>query len=215
LDGLFERVARAKARWLQRVMYQTPVTSTEKCLAYAIADHLNCVTLDCWPAQVRLAKLLGLKSTKSIKRAAQGLVQHGVLKIQVSKRGACRYAPIFLDGDEDATVRPKRNACPSDADMDVSESYLSIRPTISSPTREAAEQRQIEARSSSNYKRQHRGSIEIELASLLGPNGFEMLSRLSAVDDRIVERLCRSLVDGRLGERELAATRLAASQVRP
>jgi hypothetical protein len=212
-DGLFERVSRAKARWLRRVMYETPATSTEKCLAYAIADHLNCVTMDCWPGQTRLAKLLDLKSTKSIQRAAQGLVQHGVLTIMAFKRGTHRYSPVFLDGDEDMSFLLKGNTRPSTADRDVRESYLSIHPNISAPTEEAAETKQGGMHPKSNYRRQHRGSIEVELACLLGPNGFNVLGQLSAVDDRIVERLCRSFADGLLGERELAAARLAARQM--
>src|SRR5437588_8825339 len=72
-EPLFTRVARAKARWLRRVMYGTVATSTEKCFAYAVADHLNCVTLDAWPGQARLAQLLGFKSVKTIQRAAAAL----------------------------------------------------------------------------------------------------------------------------------------------
>ena len=55
---LVETVNRMKARWLKRVMYETDVSSTAKCLAYAVSDHLNCVSLDCWPSQARLGQLL-------------------------------------------------------------------------------------------------------------------------------------------------------------
>src|SRR4051812_449650 len=48
-EPLYKQVARAKARWLRRIMYGSVATSTEKCFAYAVADHLNCVTLDAWP----------------------------------------------------------------------------------------------------------------------------------------------------------------------
>ena len=72
-EGLVERVGRAKARWLRRVMYETTASSTEKCFAYAVVDHLNCVTLDCWPSQLRLAKLLDFKAEKTLQRAARGL----------------------------------------------------------------------------------------------------------------------------------------------
>src|ERR1700694_1287413 len=64
-ETLYKRVPRAKARWLRRVMYGTVATSTEKCFAYAVADHLNCVTLDAWPGQLRLAQFLRFKSIKT------------------------------------------------------------------------------------------------------------------------------------------------------
>ena len=38
-------VNRAKARWLKRVMYKSTASSTGKCFAYSVADHLNCVAL--------------------------------------------------------------------------------------------------------------------------------------------------------------------------
>ncbi|MEA2906615.1 MAG: hypothetical protein QOI12_4002 [Alphaproteobacteria bacterium] len=110
-ETLYKRVARAKARWLRRVMYGTVATSTEKCFAYAIAEHLNCVTLDAWPGQARLTQLLGFKSEKTIQRAALGLEGLTVLLIRRS-RSRYRYAPVFLPGDEDKIVSTKGQTSP-------------------------------------------------------------------------------------------------------
>jgi hypothetical protein len=49
---------------------------------------------------------------------------------------------------------------------------------------------------------------------MLGDEGIEVLARLGAIDDSIIERLCRSYAAGALGPRELIAARLAAEQVR-
>jgi len=43
---------------------------------------------------------------------------------------------------------------------------------------------------------------------------MQLLEILHTLDDRIVDRLCGAYVEGRLGERELAAARLAAEQGR-
>jgi hypothetical protein len=42
---------------------------------------------------------------------------------------------------------------------------------------------------------------------------MEILERLAAYDDHVVERLCRAHAEGLLGERELHAARLAAEQL--
>jgi hypothetical protein len=102
-ETLYERVARARARWLRRVMYGSVATSTEKCFAYAVFEHLNCVTLDAWPGQLRLTELLGFKSAKTIQRAAGSLEDLAVLAV-VRSRNNYRYAPVFLPGDEDKIV---------------------------------------------------------------------------------------------------------------
>jgi hypothetical protein len=49
---------------------------------------------------------------------------------------------------------------------------------------------------------------------MLGPDGMKVLEILNELDDRIVDRLCGAYVEGMLGERELAAARLAAEQGR-
>jgi hypothetical protein len=54
----------------------------------------------------------------------------------------------------------------------------------------------------------------MQLAAMLGKNGMSILGRLASYDDAIVDRLCRAHAERRLGERELAAARLAAEQMR-
>src|SRR5262245_5857641 len=81
-ESLSDRVGRAKARWLKRVMYESPATSTQKCLAYAVSDHLNCVTLDAWPGLIGLSRRLGFQHVKTLRRAARGLEIHKFLIIR-------------------------------------------------------------------------------------------------------------------------------------
>jgi hypothetical protein len=178
-------------------MYETAAPSTAKCLAYSIADHLNCVTLDSWPGQTRLAALLGCRSTKTVQRAAQSLARLGVLTLCRMDDGRYRYAPVFIAGDEDRNV---------------GESLLPIRLTSSDPTEAAG--RGSEKEQMKGYGRRQRGAVEIKVAEMLGQGGMEMLARFAAIDDLIVERLCRAYASGLLGDREIAAARLAADQIR-
>jgi hypothetical protein len=210
-EPLIERVNRMKARWLKRVMYDSPATSTEKCFAYLVADHLNCVTLDCWPGQDRVAFLLGRQSIKTAQRAARGLEKLGVLTLRGGGLAGYHYAPNFLAGDADKAVTSKRQDCPPAADKNVDQSLLPIHSKESSP-RGLSEEK--DARSTPVYNRRHRGAIEIQLATALGEHGMGILARLSAYDDTIVDRLCRAHAEGELGERELSAARLSAEQLR-
>ena len=212
-DGpsLDQLVARMKARWLRRVMYESTANSSQKCLAYAVFDHLNCVTLDCWPSQERLAKLLGFVSVKTVQRAAHGLQDLALLTINGGGRDGYRYVPIFLPADEDNSVQSSGRSRPVSTDKIVSESFLriqSIRPASTAANGGQGTGAGI------GYRRNQRGAIELQIADRLGPGGIEILGRLSGLDDRIVERLCRAHAAGRLGERELNAARLAAEQAR-
>lgn len=192
-------------------MYGSVSTSTEKCLAYSITDHLNCVTLDCWPSQSRLAELLGLRSVKTVQRAARGLEAQGYLTIKRAGRNSYRYAPVFLPGDEDKFVPASGQPRPSHPDRNVSESSLPIHSKSSDPTKTAVRESASE-RHALPYNRKMRGAIELQIADRLGPGGMDILARLYAIDEGIVDRLCRAQADGRLGDRELVAARLAAEQ---
>lgn len=211
-EALRTRVNRAKARWLKRVMYKTPASSTGKCFAYSVADHLNCVTLDCWAGMLRFAQLLGCKCVKTPQRAALELQRLGVLTIKHSGRGRYRYAPTFLSGDEDKIVRAYGQACPPDKDRNVDESLLGILPTSSSSTAVVAKGSKGKAGAACVYDRRQRGAIEMRLSSMLGADGINILSRLAAIDDAIIERMCLAHAAGMIGEPELAAARLAAEQ---
>ena len=212
-ETLVDRVGRAKARWLKRVMYETTASSTEKCFAYAVADHLNCVTLDCWPSQARFARLLGFKSVKTPQRAARGLEQLGVLILKRAGRSRYRYAPVFLPDDEDRIVPVGRQLRPRAPDRNVRESLLAIQLTSSASTEAAAKGSEQNWQSVPAYDPRQRGAIEIEIAAMLGNGGIDLLTRLATLDPGIVDRLCRAHACGGLGERELAAARLAADQV--
>jgi hypothetical protein len=214
IEKLDERVRRVKARWLRRVMYQSGATSTQKCLAYAISDHLNCVTQDCWPAQSTLADLLGLRSVKSVQRAARGLVALGFIDIKARSEGdpGYRYVPTFVSADGDKSVPVPGQSCPGGPDTDVGESSLHIQ-TESSSTSSSGEGVGRGEAWRRPFDPRKRGAIELELAKLLGSNGMEILSQLSALDDDIVSRLCRAFSDGAVGRRELAAARLAAEHL--
>jgi hypothetical protein len=211
--SLSDRASRAKARWLKRVMYESSATSTQKCFAYAICDHLNCVTLDCWPAQSTFTRLLGGKSTRTAQRAARGLANLGLITLKRNDLGKSeyRYAPIFLPKDTDNFVGKHRQLCPEKMDTDVRESSLEIH-FRSSSTEEATELSKRTLVPKSSFKPAERGAIELKLADMLGINGMDVLARLSAIDDAIVDRLCRAWAEGVLGERDLAAARLAAKQ---
>lgn len=213
-ETLYKQVARAKARWLRRIMYGTVATSTEKCFAYAVADHLNCVTLDAWPGQLRVAQFLGFKSVKTIQRAAGGLAELEVLVIKRGGRNQCRYAPIFLPVDEDRIVHSSGQTSPPTKDKDVCQSLLRIHNNSSEPTKETSNCSGYGKHSELRYRRTERGGIEVKIAAMMGDEGMEVLFRLGAIDDSIIERLCRAHAAGALGERELIAARLAAEQVR-
>src|ERR1700726_4364052 len=212
-ESLFDRVTRAKHRWLKRVMFDHGTSSSEKCFAYLVADRLNCVTQDCWPSQKTIADQFGW-STKTVHRVAVGLQRRGHLRIIRNRNGSYRYAPVFLPGDEDKSVGATRQNCPSVPEKNVDESFLGIPISKSSPSGGERVTDKWSAKPASKYDRRRRGSYEADIAKLLGNGGFEILARLSEYDDNIVERLCRAYADGELGARELIAARLAAKQLK-
>lgn len=205
-ETLAEQVSRRKHRWLKRAMYDAALNSSEKCFAYLVVDRLNCVTLDCWPSQKLIADDLGW-STKTVHRVAFGLKRRGYLRIDRNTFGSYRYAPVFMQEDEDKFGRAPRQTCLPGADKNVEESSLAIQLSKSSPSSA------LQGMDASRYDGRQRGSYEMLLAEKLGQDGFDILGHLSERDDLIVERLCRALAEGQLGERELVAARLAAQQM--
>lgn len=203
-ESLHDRVGRAKARWLNRVMYCAGISPNQKCMAYAIADHLNCVTLDCWPSQQRLAGLLGNKCVKTVQRATHALVRCGVLATKQVGRGSCRYSPIFVEGDWGNGVQTTGQERPATVDKNVRQSFSDNLTQESWAMRSA----------SPKYDARQRGFWEMKLADRLGSDGLHLLHQLSAHDDQAVDRLCAALATGCLGPREIAAARLAIRQYR-
>jgi len=210
-EPLVERVNRAKARWLKRVMYESSATSTQKTFAYAVSDHLYCVTLDCWPALPKLARRLGFLTVKTMHRAARGLELRRFLIIR-QVGSLYRFAPVFLPSDEDNIVSDGGQPRPKNPDKNVHESFLSILLESDSSRPADGSHRAGSAQSTSQWKQ--RGAIEIKVAEWLGPDGMELLSRLAAIDDTIVDRLCKAYAANVLTDRERGAARLAAEQVR-
>ena len=205
-EFLYDHVKRAKHRWLKRVMYDLATSSSEKCFAYLVMDHLNCVSLNCWPSQKRVSDQFGW-STKTVHRVAYALERRGHLRISRDTRGSYRYAPIFVPEDEDKSAGPLRQSCPRASDKNVEESSLRIL------TNQSSLRTGLRGFAESKYQSHQRGRFEAELAKRLGNDGFEILAQLSEHDDAIVERLCRAYAYGRVDERELGAARLVAQQL--
>ena len=204
-ETLTEQVARKKHRWLKRVVYDLATGSSEKAFAYLVMDHLNCVSLDCWPSQKTIADKFGW-STKTVHRVADALERRGYLRIIRSTQGSYRYTPVFSPEDEDKSAGSLRQNCPPGLDKNVGQSFLGILTNQSTP------RARPESISASRYVPTERGRYEAELAKRLGDHGLEVLTQLSEHDDAIVERLCRAHANGEVGERELAAAHLVAQQ---
>jgi hypothetical protein len=199
----------AKARWLSRVMMSLNLSSSAKVFAYFIFDKLNCVTLDSWPSQETLVRLLGRRSTKTIHRLAKELFRRQLIDVIPGKRRSSnRYAPRFDPAESDIIDPRDGHSGVESADKNVLPSSISI-PITSVSTAAVASSGPIPS-----YERGKRGAIEIKLAQMLGLDGFDILSRLSTIDDRHVDRLCRAFAEGRIGTVELAAARLAVKFVK-
>jgi hypothetical protein len=215
-SALLEQVNRKKARWLKRVMYETKASSTAKCFAYAVVEHLNCVTMDSWPAQERIARLLNRKCTKTARRAAKELERLGLLIIKRDCPNRLRYAPIFTseDDDKDKIDAPPGDNRPNDPDKKDNESNLPNLHQESAPTGRASVKTDRTPGPPPEYDPRLRGSIELKIAAMLGENGMLVLQKLGEFDDRSVDRLCRAYAEGSsLTKRELSAAVLAVQQL--
>src|SRR4051812_26859929 len=169
-ESLDKKAKRAKSRWVGRVMY-SGATATEKCLAYIIADKLNCVTLDCWPGQETLVVLLDRKSVKTVIRAAKGLQKRGFISINPRADGqpGNRYAPVFLRDDRYENVESSRQSCPESEDTDVGESSIGILLKESVEALPSFDTHRVQSGQPSNkYNRAQRGTYEANVAELLG-----------------------------------------------
>ena len=140
-ESLSTRTSRGKARWLKRAMLDPQLTSTQKCLAYIVADCLNCVTWDSWPAQETLSRMLGHKSIKTVQRAARALARRQVITLKRNKagKGGLRYSPVFWPEDMDNPVPDTGHLKAETPDTDDRESLLGIH--IESSSTEVAVER--------------------------------------------------------------------------
>jgi hypothetical protein len=121
---------------------------------------------------------------------------------------------VFLPGDEDKIVPVNGQAGAARTDTDVRQSLLLIHINSSVPSKRLSDKSEEIQSSEFRYRRTERGAIELKIAAMLGDEGIEILARLGAIDDSIIERLCRAYAAKALGPRELDAAQLAARQVR-
>lgn len=210
-SSLSNSVARAKARWFARVKKHPDLRSSSKCAAHSIADHLNCVTMDCWPSNKTLANSIGVRATKTIQRATKQLAKANFIVVTKTdgRQGPNRYAPVFIASDWDIPVPVAGQTRSPNADSDVRQSYLDIHSTSFST--EEARQRGTQYWKI-DFEPRARGALEVRLVELLGPNGVEILNALNSLDASAVDRLCQCLSNGTLSERELSAAKLAVRQ---
>jgi hypothetical protein len=126
-------------------------------------------------------------------------------------RGSYRYAPIFLPADADKSAGPLGQSCPSVADKIVNESYLGIQSNLSFSTGAQRSGAISSSPSPSNYNPRMQGTYQVEIAKMLGKNGFEILMQLNEAS---IERLCRAYANGGgLWQEELIAAQLAAKHL--
>jgi Helix-turn-helix domain len=213
-DSLSKSVGRLKARWFDRVKRHPDLTGTSKCIAHSIANGLNCVTLDCWLSQQSFANSIGGCSTKTVQRALNELEEYEAITVRRFRKIKIpnRCAPNFLPVDMDKLVSKFGQSCPPVADTHVHQSYLSIQSESSSTVSPVIGSKIVLFVGS--YNRKERGVIEAAVIKRLGDDGLDILSQLSLLDDRIIDRLCRAQLNGALTTRDLEAARLAAKQAK-
>src|SRR5262249_11815110 len=146
----------------------------------------------------------------TVRRAFRHLQSHGcvVATRGVTKLSSCRYSPKFQSVDWVSAGASKGHSCAADWAADVHQSYLNIQLQSALRTAKKASEGTPE------FNRNMRGAVELTIARKLGANGFDVLARLSSIDDAITERLCWAFEAGLVGDRELTAARLAARQAR-
>jgi Helix-turn-helix domain len=211
-ESLSKIVSRLKARWFDRVKRHPDVIGTSKCIAHSIANALNCVTLDCWMSQQSFASSIGGCSTKTVQRAIDELEEYETITVRRFRKIKIpnRCAPIFLAVDMDKHISKSGQSCPPATDTYVHQSYLSIQSKSSSTASPVIGPGIMLF--AMPYNRKERGAIEADVMKRLGDDGLNILSQLSDLDDRIVDRLCQAQFNGVLTVHDLEAAKLAAKQ---
>jgi Helix-turn-helix domain len=205
--------ASLKEEWLHRTMMIGALAPSHRVAAYFIVDSLNWATMDCWPSHERLAGLVGV-SSKTIQRALSQLEAKNLLAVyrRAGSSHPLRYSPIYLTvAKPDTDVPQIGHVCPEKVDIGVHQPFLKTLPESS--LKPATEQAGRLSRMGSGvlpFKIAERGRIEMQVAPLIG--GFDLLSRLAAIHDGIVTRLCVAHQTGCLDARQVRAARLAAAQ---
>jgi len=218
LDAICEEdFVRLKEQWLYRTMCIGSLLPSYRVIAYFVVDHLNWSTMDSWSGQERLAGLVGT-STKTIQRSLDAMEKVRLLTVwrRTGSRHPLRTAPNYLPELRDATVPNSGLPGPQGSDTGVHQSFLGILPEPALVGCRGSELprtgKRRSARMALAFNPAQRGRIECQVAHLLG--GFDVLSRLAAIDDQIVTRLCQAHCTGNLHERQIKAAKLAAQQSR-
>ena len=205
-----------KQEWLNYIMRMQALFPSYRLVAYFLVEHLNWATMDCWPSHKVLSDHVGM-CEKTIQRAISAMEQIGVLsawRLQGS-RHPFRYAPVYFRGKkQDTRVLSLGQRCPETMDARVHKSFLQNLPKSPLVNVPATEQRLLALYEPTShrlsFKRSERGKLEPQIAQRL--EGFDVLSRLAAINDEIITRLCEAHCRNELSERQIRAAQLAAKQ---
>ena len=89
-----KRSAKTKFHWLRQV-FTDPTTGHLPCrVAGLLIDHINSITGEAWPSQVRLAEAAGV-TPRAIQYSLQKLISCGHLKVRRQRGLTNRYRPLL------------------------------------------------------------------------------------------------------------------------
>jgi hypothetical protein len=208
---------RLKEQWLYRTMRTSALAPSYRVVAYFLTDLLNWATMDCWMSHRFMAQLLSA-SDKTVQRALFAMEDIGAVSIWRLKGSSrpLRYAPVYLQAKtRDTTVGQSGHECSEQLDNAVHESFLSTQSISALSAAEAVKlspAQNMHVQPHLSFKLAQRGKLEVEVARLIG--GYDLLSRLAAVNEEIVNRLCEAQHRGIFEDRLIKATSLAAKQSR-
>lgn len=193
-----------KTKWMELVSVATELSAMEVRVAMVIASHLNRKTGETFVGRETIAEEMGGVSVKSISRAIKKLeLKYLGVRRQRGRTNWNFYSLKFPEketsvspfiSDEKGTLDNHKgdiqgiktgHPCPPNLDTNLKEVTLGNAKRF--PTQPVV------------FK--NRGLYEGQLASMLGPNGWDILSDL---DDRQINRLCRRKAQGRLTFEELS-----------
>jgi hypothetical protein len=180
-------------------------------IAYFLVDALNWATMDCWLSHETLAQRSGV-SSKTVQRSVVEMEKKKVLAVyrQPGSRHPLRYAPVYLP---DIAVHRGGHQWPELPDIDVHQSFLDTqsRSFLAAARSDAADKGRGANHKLPSFKLTERGRFEAQLADRIG--GLDVLSRLAAVHDDIITRLCEALYSNNLGDNQIRSLKLASKQV--
>lgn len=95
---------RAKLRRLNEAMHDGRLTASSRLVFYEIVQHINRVSGNAWPSELRLAERLHI-DVKTVKRALPPLCACGYIEIEKTGRHNT-YRPVFGDGRKGDNLPP-------------------------------------------------------------------------------------------------------------